>query len=311
MSAARLVLAEAAILLREGRIVAFPTETVYGLGADARSAEAVRRVFEAKRRPENNPMIVHVDGAEMARSVASEWPERAQEFAERFWPGPLTIVLPKADVIPGIVTGGGPTVGVRCPDHPLALELIRAFGGPLVGPSANPSGAVSPTRAEHVRAGLPGVPVLDGGPCTRGIESTVVAIEGQTARVLRPGVIGADELGATPYIDGKKQDAPLPAPGLLPSHYAPRAHVQIVPSSAIDAVPDDTGVLTHSDVGAEAIHHVALPDDAVRYAAGLYEALHTLDDAGVETILVEEPTGDGPIWDAVRDRLTRAAAPRS
>ena len=191
-------IAEAVARLREGRLVAFPTETVYGLGADATNAGAVRAVFRVKGRPADNPLIVHVSEAAMARDATAAWPKSAGALASAFWPGPLTLVLPKADAIPPEVTAGGPAVAVRMPDHALTLALIDAFGGPLVGPSANPSGYVSPTRPEHVREHFDEklVLVLDGGPCRAGIESTVVDLTGASPRVLRPGVIGAAQIEA-------------------------------------------------------------------------------------------------------------------
>src|SRR3954447_3017482 len=183
---------EAAEILRRGGLVAFPTETVYGLGANALDASAVARIFAAKGRPRSSPLIVHVDGIEMARGLAAEWPDAAEHLARRYWPGPLTIVLPKRDVIPDVVTAGLPTVGLRVPAHPIALELIRAAGVPIAAPSANRFTELSPTHAHHVPEALADY-TLDGGPATVGIESTVVSLVG-VPTLLRPGVIPATEI---------------------------------------------------------------------------------------------------------------------
>lgn len=240
--------------LRAGGLVAFPTETVYGLGASALDERAVDRVFALKRRPANNPLIVHVSSVEMARRVVADWPDEADELAQEFWPGPLSIVLPKARDVPANVTAGGANVAVRCPDHPLALALLEAFGLPLVGPSANPSGGVSPTRAEHVRESFSeqDVFVLDGGPCIGGIESTVVSLAGSRPVELRSGLITPEQIeqviGVRPEVmtvraavpaagavagSGAAEEgaatsaaaassAPLASPGQLSRHYAPR-----------------------------------------------------------------------------------------
>lgn len=320
-------LARAVALLREGRSVAFPTETVYGLGADARSAEAVRAVFRLKNRPPANPLIVHVADDAMARTVVAEWPARAQILADRFWPGPLTIVLRAAPGVPREVTGGGDTVALRCPDHPVALALLRAFGGPLVGPSANPSGSLSPTCARHVRDAFEDreVMVLDGGACRVGIESTVVSLAHDPARVLRAGAIGADELadalGETLDSDADAADraegSALASPGRLASHYAPDAPATLLGreelARELERAGDSLVVLAHEGVDAPAREGVALlvmPVDAHQYAHRLYAALHEADELSPERILIELPTARGPLWDAIRDRLRRACAPR-
>lgn len=248
-------IARAVETLRAGGIVAFPTETVYGLGADAWNPAAVRRVFELKGRPSTNPLIVHVTGPEMARTVSSQWPEWAERLARAFWPGPLTLVVPRADRLPLEVTAGGPTVAVRAPAHPAAMSLLYQFGGPLVGPSANRSGRVSPTTAAHVQESFGfALPVIDGGRCSAGIESTVVMVDGAAVRVLRPGVIGPSAIAAVLGLSASDIQpasasdiqpaspragtqphpahaapladplhAPLQSPGLLAEHYAPVA----------------------------------------------------------------------------------------
>lgn len=319
---------QAAARLRGGGVVAFPTETVYGLGADARNAAAVREVYRLKGRPPSNPLIVHVADASMARSVVAQWPAKAQALADRFWPGPLTIVVRAAPDLPREVTAGGDTVAVRCPDHPVALALLRAFGGPLVGPSANPSGSVSPTRAEHVRDAFDprAVTVLDGGPCRIGIESTVVSLVHEPPRVLREGALGPDALAAAlgdaPDLDADAADRPdgaaILSPGRLASHYAPRAPATLLTRAQLVAALDHEGgpvvVLAHEGLDAplpEGVAMLAMPVEPGAYAHRLYAALHEADELSPERILIELPEGRGPLWDAIRDRLRRACAPRA
>lgn len=297
---------QAVELLRAGKLVAFPTETVYGLGADATNADAVAGIFRAKGRPSNNPLIVHVASIEIARRYA-EWNDRATILAERFWPGPLTLVLPKRPIIADNVTAGGATVGVRVPDHPLARDLLRAFDGPVAAPSANRSNHVSPTTAQHVRDEL-GTAVdliLDGGPCTVGIESTVLDLASPTPRVLRPGhvtreqieqVLGislADNAAPAP---GEQQSSALRSPGQLPVHYAP-----VTPAYRLD--PSERSLI---DLDNAAIIELTL--DPETYARNLYARLRLLDTQGLRAIYVELPP-DAPAWRAVRDRVLRATKP--
>ena len=330
-------IAEAVTRLRSGGLVAFPTETVYGLGADALSDGAVRRVFEVKGRPAHNPLIVHVSGEAMAKSVAAEWPEDARKLAERFWPGPLSIVVPKRMSVPEIVTGGGPNVAVRCPSHPLTLALLEAFGGPLVGPSANVSGFVSPTTAEHVREAFDerDVFVLDGGACTGGIESTVVSVVGGKARVLRSGLIDAAVIGevlgravecADSGVVSSTPNAATPAeaPGQLSSHYAPKAKAVMVEVREVErvvaGVTGECVVITHvaekdepfpqplpSGKGLQR-HVIRMPADARGYARRLYAALREADAMHPELIVIVMPPDEreNPVWRAVRDRVKRA-----
>lgn len=320
--------------LRVGGLVAFPTETVYGLGADARSADAVRRVFAVKGRPSTNPLIVHVSGEEMARKVAGAWPREASALARAFWPGPLSIIVPRGAGIPGEVTAGGPTMAVRCPEHPITLALLEAFGGPLVGPSANPSGRISPTRAEHVREAFSeeDVYVLDGGPCTGGIESTVVSVVGGGeggVRVLRPGLIGADAIAkalgvASVVMEAKRAggETAMESPGQLLSHYAPRTAAHLFAKerwAEVAARAERSRVVVVSPRGrtlAKGVHStvIAMPADAAGYAARLYEALREADAVGAEAIYVEDPLEAGDdgwrtLGAAVMDRLTRATTP--
>jgi len=293
-------IARAVGALRAGGLVAFPTETVYGLGASASDAAAVGAVFLRKGRPASNPLIVHVDGVDMAQSVVADWPARAGALAAGFWPGPLTLVLAKGPHVPPAVTAGGETVAVRAPDHPVALALIRALGGPLVAPSANPSGAVSPTTAGHVEADFPDLLILDGGPCRTGIESTVLDLTGPP-RVLRQGVISADAIAAAlgePVAEGATP-GPARSPGLAGSHYAPRAPLRLV---APEAGPEPEGTA-----------RVVLPDSATEAAARLYAALREADVEDATAIWVQAPTPEqlagpeGGLWRAILDRLQRAA----
>ncbi|HZW09641.1 MAG TPA: L-threonylcarbamoyladenylate synthase [Phycisphaerales bacterium] len=319
-------IAHAIGLLRARRLVAFPTETVYGLGADALGAEAVAAVFRAKGRPAENPLIVHISGEEMARRVCASWPREAAVLARRFWPGPLTLVLPRAPAVPPIVTAGGASVAVRCPSHPLTLALIDTFGSPLVGPSANRSGHVSPTTAEHVRDSFAEaeVFVLDGGPCAGGIESTVLDLTNDPPTVLRPGLVGAGELSEVlgRPVAALGPEAPPPAgarrsPGLMRSHYAPAAPVRLVGPEelgpAIRAVGGPAVVLGPPGTHAGRNQLIEMPEGAEPYASRLYAALREADAMRPAAILVVRPWGGAApagLWGAIADRLARASAPR-
>lgn len=309
----------AAELLRAGKLVAFPTETVYGLGALALDPEAVRGIFAAKGRPAKNPLIVHVATSEQAKEVAAGWPEEAQALAERFWPGPLTLVLPKAAGLPPEVTGGLEAVGIRVPAHPVALELIRAVGAPLAAPSANRYTEVSPTSAAHVERSLGGRihAILDGGDTTVGIESTVLDLSGDTPMLLRPGAVAVSELeeviGSVRRLGGEGAELHLPSPGLARRHYAPGAKVSLFDPeelSARAAGADETvGVMARSPrpPGAPgAARWVQMPASPAAYARQLYRTLHAMDEAGVESLWIELPP-DEEAWEGVRDRLRRAA----
>jgi L-threonylcarbamoyladenylate synthase len=284
---------QAAKLLVEGRLVAFPTETVYGLGANALDPAAVQKIFEAKGRPLTSPLIVHVATVAMARTLASHWPPEADALAERFWPGPLTLILPKAGHVPDLVTAGFPSVGIRIPVHPLALELLQACGIPLAAPSANRFTQLSPTTAEHVRQGLGDHVdlILDGGPCSVGIESTVLSLTGPTPRILRPGQITQPEIEAV--IGPVGVGAGSESPGQHPKHYSPRTPVILGPAPK-------TGRGTRLDSS-------NMPADPAAYAECLYRTLHDLDLQGLDWIAIEEPP-DTPEWAGVRDRLFRAAS---
>jgi L-threonylcarbamoyladenylate synthase len=306
----RAVILEAAALLRQGRLVAFPTETVYGLGANALDAEAVARIYRAKGRPGYNPLIVHVADAMSARTVASTWSDRAQALADRFWPGPLTLVLPKLSVVPDAVTAGLPSVAVRVPAHPIAHALIEAAGIPIAAPSANRSMALSPTTAQHVADSLgDGVDlILDGGPTTVGIESTVVDLTGDTPRILRPGMISAPQLEAVIGRIGVESatsgnEARL-SPGMLDKHYSPRA--RLVLADAADVERMVRGFEKSEALSISSSAGVTMPSNPAAYAARLYDQLHALDARGVQVIVVER-VPDDPAWDGIRDRLERAA----
>ena len=300
-------------VLRAESVVAFPTETVYGLGAHAFSRTAVAEIYRLKNRPSWNPLIVHVANVAAARDLTASWPDLADELAARFWPGPLTLVLPRARQLAG-VGADNDTIAIRIPAHEVALRLLEASGLPLAAPSANRSESISPTTAEHVVRSLPDVPlVLDGGPSSWGIESTVLDLTRDVPVLLRPGALALrtlrDVAGAISLPDaGPADGVARPSPGMSRRHYAPRATV-ILAKDVTDvdssALAGPIGVLTYetADVAGAEI----LSGDPQEYAADLYAALHRLDDAGVATILVQEPpqTED---WLAVRDRLSRAAA---
>jgi L-threonylcarbamoyladenylate synthase len=299
------IITHAANLIRQGRLVAFPTETVYGLGANALDSAAVRRIFEAKGRPASNPVIVHVADPLQIGNVAAEWPETAAQLAAKFWPGPITIVVPRKPGVPDEVTAGGSTVALRCPNHPVARELILASGVPIAAPSANRSTELSPTCAEHVLKGLGGRIdlILDGGPCHSGIESTVVDATGSVVRLLRPGLVTVPMLEEVVGVVevAKAADTVARSPGQMAKHYSPRTPVRL--AEGIDLVDD----LLEARNAGKKCGLLALPNEPEAAAAKLYAALHKLDESAFDLIFIELPP-DTPEWAAVRDRLTRAAA---
>jgi L-threonylcarbamoyladenylate synthase len=292
----------AAELLRAGSVVAFPTETVYGLGADAFNPDAVAEIYRLKNRPSWNPLIVHVADVAAARALAKTWPDLANELAAQFWPGPLTLVLESA-------TQG--TIAVRVPAHEVARKLLDASGLALAAPSANRSEGISPTTAQHVLRSLPEVPlVLDGGPASWGIESTVLDVTGETPRLLRPGALALRDIrevtGSVALPDEIVDGAERSSPGMSKRHYAPRA--RLILTDDVHDVPDaaePVGILTYETEDVRDAEILGV--DPREYAADLYAALHRLDDRGVATIIVKNPPATEE-WMAVRDRLSRAAA---
>jgi L-threonylcarbamoyladenylate synthase len=302
----------AAEILRAGGLVAFPTETVYGLGADASSAEAVARLYRVKGRPSDHPVIVHFASPQEAFKWGTEISQEARNLAEKFWPGPLTLILKRSEKAKDFVTGGQPSVGIRVPSHPVAQELLRAFGGGVAAPSANRFGRVSPTTAAHVREDL-GADVdlvLDGGPAEVGIESTIVDLSGGTAVLLRPGGIPRQALEEVVRLEEKSGSSPRHSGG-LERHYSPRTPARLVPTHELDReiarLKARAAVLAFSRPDERVDYWLRMPRDAGAYATKLYAALRELDGAGCEAILVEAPP-QGPEWDAVRDRLKRACA---
>jgi L-threonylcarbamoyladenylate synthase len=312
--------ARAAAVLRRGGLVAFPTETVYGLGANALDAEAVRRIFAAKGRPPHNPLIVHLADTSRVREVAADWPPEAERLAERFWPGPLTLVLPRAAAVPDIVTAGGPTVAVRVPVHPVALALLRAADVPVAAPSANRSAQLSPTRAQHVLEGLAGRIdlLLDGGPTPGGLESTVLDVTTTPPRLLRPGLVSPARLEEVVGVVERPHGLPaegqaLVSPGMLAKHYSPRTPLECVEQGGtrvteLVAAGLRIGWLSLSEEGrSSGLVKVDMPLAPAEYAAELYATLHEMDRLGLDRIVVTLPP-EGEEWLAVRDRLRRAAA---
>jgi L-threonylcarbamoyladenylate synthase len=308
---------EAARRLHAGDLVAFPTETVYGLGADAANAEAVAKVFALKGRPAEHPLIVHFADPLAVAQWAREVPPAAMTLAARFWPGPLTIILRKSARVPAAVTGGQDTVGLRCPSHPVAIDLLREFArvgsGAVAAPSANRFGHVSPTTAQHVREEFGGdLMVLDGGPCEVGIESTIVDLSRGAPVLLRPGAITRRDIEVVLGIAPAQRDAKAPrASGTLDAHYAPSTALVLADAAAIAAQTDDAGIavlaLRAKPTGAKVGAWIAAPADPARYGHDLYANLRALDRSGARRIVVETPP-QLAAWEAVNDRLGRAAA---
>lgn len=300
----------AAEILRTGGLVAFPTETVYGLGADASSASAVARLYAAKGRPEGHPVIVHFSSAEKAFEWGREIPEAARKLAARFWPGPLTLILKRSAKAKDFVTGSQDSVGLRVPSHPIAQELLREFGGGVAAPSANRFGNVSATTAAHVDEELNVELVLDGGASEIGIESTIVDLSTGIPVLLRPGRISKEELEnvLNKKIQDRKPDSPRHSGG-LERHYAPKTPALLVPPHELDAEIGKRGasvaVLAFSRPDERVEYWIRMPKDPRDYARRLYGALRELDSAGCGTILVESPP-ETIEWDAIRDRLSRA-----
>lgn len=302
----------------------FPTETVYGLGADGLNARAVAKVFEAKGRPPTNPLILHVADIEAAKPLVAEWPRQAQKLAEKFWPGPLTIVLPASKIVPENVRAGNPTVALRSPNHPVALSLLQAFNGPIAAPSANKTTETSPTKPEHVSCSLGECIdlILDGGRTRAGIESTIINLSETPPRLLRPGPICPSELeaivGTLSRFEGMVSlNCAQIAPGMAQRHYAPKAHLSVLEAqellNTLDAMRGSRVeklaivVLGDSIQLPPACDHRRLPSDPQGVSARLYAILHDLDSEGYQRILFQKPPQTDE-WLAVRDRLARAAS---
>lgn len=320
--------ARAAQALREGHLAVIPTETVYGLGGRAVDPHAIARVYAVKGRPADHPLIVHVPDTDALRVWARDVPDYARRLAGTFWPGPLTLVLPRGERAGQHVTGGQDTVGIRVPDHPVTLEVLGLLDDGVAAPSANRFGRVSSTRVDHVLAEMgdrlvPGSDVvLDGGPCRVGVESTIVDCTGPAPRILRPGGVGASDVAEAGEVDVDDSPSPVRAPGTLASHYAPQAQVRLVDAGQV-ADAFDEALVRSSDVAGPSVGLLALadvptPDGVVRLAAPasvaqmasqLYAALREADALRLSTVLAVPPDGSG-LADAVRDRLGRAAATR-
>jgi len=319
----------AAQLLADGGLVAIPTETVYGLAANALDADAIDRVFAAKGRPAGNPLIVHVSDITMARTLAAEWPTTAERIVSSLWPGPVTVIVPRSPRIPSAVTAGGPTVALRCPEHPLARRLITTLGRPLAAPSANRSTQLSPTTAGHVLDSLGNRIdlILDGGPCGRGIESTVVDCTTDPPCILRPGPISRAELEAVfggavvaaPPGNVDAETMPARSPGQLARHYAPKTPLELSAAAAervatlLEAGKRIAWLTVATDApqvrqlaASRDLLVVPMPADPAAFAASLYAMLHAVDRRGLDAIIVDTPP-DTDAWRAVADRLRRAA----
>ena len=321
-------LEQAGALLRAGEVVGIPTETVYGLAANALDPMAVARIFEAKGRPQDNPLIVHIADLESVKDIATEFPPEAQALAEAYWPGPMTIILPKQDRIPMVTSGGLNTVGIRFPSHPMAQAIIRAAGVPLAAPSANTSGRPSTTTAQHVMEDLNGkiAAVVDGGPCSVGVESTVVSLCGERPRLLRPGGISLEQLEqvlGTGEVDRALREKiadteKVSAPGMKYRHYAPKAPVTVVfgtPEASANYIyaqlGENSGVLCFDDcaprfAGAAVVETFGPSDDAAEQAREIFDALRRFDTTGCTEIYAQCPPADG-IGLAVSNRIQKAA----
>jgi L-threonylcarbamoyladenylate synthase len=297
--------------IQEGKLVAFPTETVYGLGADALNPFAVAKIFELKERPTFDPLIVHIANLNDLQRLVLQPDDRIYKLAERFWPGPLTMVLPKSTLVPDIVTSGLPTVGIRMPANQIALDLISASKCPIAAPSANKFGRISPTTAQHVRKQLPNVDhIIDGGKTTVGIESTIIRLTNSGFQMLRSGVITQEELEAVIPFDKSRKTEEMVAPGMLKSHYSPKKRMLIASKNTLLNInKSKAGLISFTgelDEGFTNIIRVSTQNDLRDYAVQLFEAMHTFeDDNQIETIIAEEVSETG-IGKAIMDRLRKA-----
>ena len=302
-------IARAAAVIKSGGVVVFPTETVYGLGGNALDPKAIARIYEIKRRPATSPLIVHVSSVHMAKQLVTHWPPDADLLAARFWPGPLTLVLPKSDAVPFALTAGLATVGLRMPDHPVALALIEQSGLPIAAPSANLFMGLSPTTAAHVAKSLGDRIdfILDAGPCQIGIESTVLSLAENQPTLLRPGMISRAQIEAIigPVVLPESIGTMHPAPGLHERHYAPLTPLYLIEHSC-DIPKSGCGVYLYLSEPLEEIHSIRMPNAAASYAELLYSTLHRCDESGFDWIAIETPP-PSPDWAGIHDRLRRAS----
>lgn len=305
---------EAAQIIRNGGLVAFPTETVYGLGANALNPLAVAKIFELKERPSFDPLIVHIASLDTLKELTSDITDNVYRLAEKFWPGPLTIVLPKSNIVPDIVTSGLPTVGIRMPNNEIALNLIKESKCPIAAPSANKFGQLSPVKASHVKKQLPSVDyILDGGRTTVGLESTIVAVKGNECQLLRPGFITFEDIEkALPntFIFNQSKPENLVSPGLLKSHYSPKKPLYFIQQLDV-SLPDLSGVIAHGKKGknieAKRVIYTSDNFDKVQIAANLFSALHLMEeDESIKQIFIE-PVEEMGLGIAIMDRLRKAA----
>ncbi len=301
---------DAARVIKEGKLVAFPTETVYGLGADALNASAVARIFELKQRPSFAPLIVHIASLDDMDSLVETTDERVDALAEQFWPGPLTILVPKSDIVPDIVTSGLPTVGIRMPDNLLALDLIRTAGCPIAAPSANKFGCISPTSAAHVKKQLPDVDyIIDGGRTTVGIESTIIRLTEKGFAILRHGIITQQEIETVIAFDHTAHTQKVSAPGMMKSHYSPRKTLLIAGDATTEIDKTKAGLISFSGELEKGYHKVIKASDKKdlkEYAVTLFDAMHRFEDDDEIEVIIAEPVAEKGIGKAIMDRLRKA-----
>lgn len=300
----------AAKYIQEGKLVAFPTETVYGLGANALNPLAVAKIFELKERPSFDPLIIHIANINQLEKLVSSIDERVYKLAQKFWPGPLTMVLPKSNIVPDIVTAGLPTVGIRMPANEMALELIRKSDCPIAAPSANKFGRISPTTAAHVKKQLPNVDfILDGGKTTVGIESTIIKLTEYGFQILRNGIITQEELETIVPFDGNTKIEKLSAPGMLKSHYSPKKMFLIADNALLNIDKSKAGFISFSgelENGYRKIIRVSERKDLKDYAVNMFEAMHSFEDDKDIEIIIAEPVAKTGIGKAIMDRLIKA-----
>ncbi|NHB69092.1 L-threonylcarbamoyladenylate synthase [Perlabentimonas gracilis] len=300
----------AAKYIREGKLVAFPTETVYGLGANALDPMAVAKIFELKERPSFDPLIVHIASIHQLQDLVLNTDERVHKLTEKFWPGPLTMVLPKSNIVPDIVTSGLPTVGIRMPSNEIALDLIRISDCPIAAPSANKFGRISPTTAAHVRKQIPNVDyIIEGGKTTVGIESTIIKLTDKGFQILRNGIITQEELETVVPFDGETAIEKLSAPGMLKSHYSPRKKLLIADSSSLDLDKSKAGLISFSgevENGFCKVIRVSDRKDLKDYAVNMFEAMHSFEDDNEIELIIAEPVCETGVGRAIMDRLRKA-----